>query len=77
MGLSKCINTWLVFRESSQSLSFLSPMAAPHVYQREVQPRLPMFTAWERVRHGKAHWLIECIAETVRYLRYNSGTDVH
>lgn len=39
------------------------------VHLRDVQPRSRNFTIWEQYRHGNAHWLVECFAETVRVKR--------
>jgi len=33
------------------------------IHLRDVQTRPRVFTAWERHRHTKAHWLVECFAE--------------
>lgn len=38
------------------------------VHLADIQPRLPVFTVWERHRHRQAHWFVESAAEAVRRL---------
>jgi len=42
----------------------------PSVYYRDVLPRPPFVQSWERVRHHRAHWLVECIAEATGTFLY-------
>jgi hypothetical protein len=32
---------------------------------RDVEPRPAIFRSWERARHRRAQWLVECVAEMV------------
>jgi hypothetical protein len=31
----------------------------------DVEPRPAIFRSWERARHRRAQWLVECVAEMV------------
>ena len=35
------------------------------VHISDIQRRPAFFVAWERLRHGPAHWIVECVAEFV------------
>lgn len=37
------------------------------VHLADVHTRPKVFSIWERYRHRQAHWLVECIAETVSF----------
>ncbi|KAJ7612249.1 aquaporin-like protein [Roridomyces roridus] len=40
------------------------------VYRGELSKRGRGMQAWERMRHGKAHWMVECIAEAMGVFFY-------
>ncbi|KAJ7612259.1 aquaporin-like protein [Roridomyces roridus] len=40
------------------------------VYRGELSKRGRGMQAWERMRHGKAHWMVECIAEAMSVFFY-------
>ncbi|KAI0344556.1 aquaporin-like protein [Trametopsis cervina] len=39
-------------------------------HRADVAPRGPFLTRWERVRHRQAHWMAECVAETLGVFLY-------
>ncbi|KAJ6504442.1 putative aquaporin 2 [Mycena vulgaris] len=40
------------------------------VYMGDLHKRTSMFAGWERLRHGKLHWLAECFAEAMGVFFY-------
>ncbi|KAJ7114161.1 aquaporin-like protein [Mycena crocata] len=40
------------------------------VYLSDINKRSRMFMGWERLRHGKLHWLVECFAEAMGVFFY-------
>ena len=41
------------------------------VHLADVHTRPKVFSVWERYRHRQAHWLVECLAETVSSVHRN------
>jgi len=40
------------------------------VHLADIHTRQPVFSRWERYRHRQAHWLVECLAETMGVFLY-------